>query len=85
MSQEKPDSSEALQVQQTARRDLLKRAVLIGLGAGALLQPNGGVFGVAFGEEATKNTKSTKSANNSTLTKKAKKKKKMDISTKGGS
>jgi len=84
MSQEKPDSSKALPVQQTARRDLLKRAVLIGLGAGALLQPNGGVFGVAFGEEATKNTKSTKS-DSSTMAKKGQKKKKMEISTKGGS
>jgi hypothetical protein len=34
----------------SGRRRVLKR-LLIGLGASAIIQPNGGVFGLAFGQE----------------------------------
>jgi len=35
----------------TGRRDLLKKALFVGLGASALVQPNGAVLGTAFGQE----------------------------------
>jgi hypothetical protein len=34
----------------TGRRRVLKR-LIVGLGATAIIQPNGGVFGLAFGQE----------------------------------
>jgi len=51
MSQEPRESSEAVpQGAKSGRRRVLKR-LIIGLGASALIQPNGGVFGLAFGQE----------------------------------
>ncbi len=38
----------------TGRRDVLKKALFIGLGATALVQPNGAVLGTAFGQEPEK-------------------------------
>jgi hypothetical protein len=38
----------------TGRRDVLKKALFIGLGASALVQPNGAVLGTAFGQEPEK-------------------------------
>jgi hypothetical protein len=38
----------------TGRRDLLKKALFIGLGASALVQPNGAVLGTAFGQDDKK-------------------------------
>ena len=45
MSQEPQEPSA-----KSGRRRVLKR-LLIGLGASAIIQPNGGVFGLAFGQE----------------------------------
>jgi hypothetical protein len=39
------------QADRSSRRDLLKRALVL-LGAGVLIQPNGGVSGSAFAQDA---------------------------------
>jgi hypothetical protein len=43
-------SDAGLQSDTPGRRRVLKR-LLIGIGASAIVQPNGGVFGLAFGQE----------------------------------